>query len=235
MAAATGGVSQVQLDRERKWNERRTSWPAMHGFLTSAGFESTPPRDANEMVQSGDWVLVDLRPASRFDEAHPSGAVNVELYKETDLKNAGIKAWIRAVCFSSMGVKPVESNDAFLLDLRAAAGDRGVILMCDIGGTLIPNENFPHGKISRSLKAAYNLIADPNSGFSRNKVAHLKRGIYGWHLEGLPFDGAYDSAGIGRTPSVVEEEIFSYGRQTHIIEPSDMEDIQKPPPPAQAA
>ena len=37
-------------------------------------------------------------------------------------------------------------------------------------GTLIPNENFPHGKISRSLKAAYNLIADPASGFSREKV-----------------------------------------------------------------
>lgn len=37
------------------------------------------------MVQSGDWVLVDLRPASRFDEAHPSGAVSVELYKEVIL------------------------------------------------------------------------------------------------------------------------------------------------------
>jgi hypothetical protein len=34
-------------------------------------------------------------------------------------------------------------------------------------------------------------------------VAHLKRGIYGWHLAELPFDGQYDSAGIGRTPSVV--------------------------------
>lgn len=41
---------------------------------------------------------------------------------------------------------------------------------CLCAGTLIPNENFPHGKISRSLKAAYNLIADSNSGFSRDKV-----------------------------------------------------------------
>ena len=40
-------------------------------------------------------------------------------------------------------------------------------------GTLIPNENFPHGKISRSLKAAYNLIADPASGFPREKVRGL--------------------------------------------------------------
>lgn len=42
---------------------------------------------------------------------------------QTDLKNAGIKAWVRAVCFSSMGVKPVESNDAFLQELRTAAGE----------------------------------------------------------------------------------------------------------------
>ena len=33
-------------------------------------------------MQSGDWVLVDLRPASRHREAHPAGAVNVSLYKE---------------------------------------------------------------------------------------------------------------------------------------------------------
>jgi rhodanese-related sulfurtransferase len=34
------------------------------------------------MVQSGHWVLVDLRPASRHREAHPQGAANVPLYKE---------------------------------------------------------------------------------------------------------------------------------------------------------
>lgn len=26
---------QVQVDRERKWTERRTPWPDMQGFLTS--------------------------------------------------------------------------------------------------------------------------------------------------------------------------------------------------------
>lgn len=31
-------------------------------------------------------------------------------------------------------------------------------------------------------------------------------------MEGFPFVGTYDSAGAGRTSSVVEEEIFSYGR-----------------------
>ena len=46
-----------------------------------------------------------------------------------------------------------------------------------------------------------------------SQVAHLKRGVYGWNMEGLPFEGVYDSAGAGRTPSVVEEEIFAYGRK----------------------
>lgn len=45
-------------------------------------FDSMPPLEANAKVQSGDWVLVDLRPASRYREAHPQGAVNVPLYKE---------------------------------------------------------------------------------------------------------------------------------------------------------
>ena len=45
------------------------------------------------------------------------------------------------------------------------------------------------------------------------QVAHLKRGVYGWNMEGLPFEGEYDPAGAGRTPSVVEEEIFAYGRK----------------------
>ena len=49
-------------------------------------FESVPPKDASGMVQSGDWVLVDVRPASRYEEAHPAGAVNIQLYKEVRLR-----------------------------------------------------------------------------------------------------------------------------------------------------
>ncbi len=41
---------------------------------------------------------------------------------------------------------------------------------------------------------------------------HLKGGAYGWYNAGLPFRGEYDASNVGRTPSVVEEETFSYGR-----------------------
>ena len=50
------------------------------------------------------------------------------------------------------------------------------------------------------------------------QVGHLKRGIYGWDMEKLPFVGTYDAVGAGRTPSVVEEEIFSYGREVTCAE-----------------
>ena len=30
------------------------------------------------MAESGDWVLVDVRPANKFEAAHPEGAVNVQ-------------------------------------------------------------------------------------------------------------------------------------------------------------
>lgn len=48
------------------------------------------------------------------------------------------------------------------------ADGRGVILMCEIGGTMIPSENFPSGKLSRSLKGAYMLLEE--GGMTRSKV-----------------------------------------------------------------
>lgn len=44
------------------------------------------------------------------------------------------------------------------------------------------------------------------------QVYHLKGGAYGWYNAGFPFRGDYDASNVGRTPSVVEEETFSYGR-----------------------
>lgn len=43
--------------------------------------ESISPKDAKVMAESNDWVLVDVRPANKFEAAHPEGAVNVQLYK----------------------------------------------------------------------------------------------------------------------------------------------------------
>lgn len=47
---------------------------------------------------------------------------------------------------------PVEENTEFLDDIRKASNGKGVILMCEAGGTTKPSPNFAAGKASRSLK-----------------------------------------------------------------------------------
>lgn len=43
--------------------------------------ESISPKDAKVMAENSEWVLVDVRPANKYEAAHPEGAVNVQLYK----------------------------------------------------------------------------------------------------------------------------------------------------------
>ena len=52
--------------------------------------ESISPKDAKVMAESGDWVLVDVRPANKFEAAHPEGAVNVQLFKKVPLHTCAV-------------------------------------------------------------------------------------------------------------------------------------------------
>jgi hypothetical protein len=48
---------------------------------------------------------------------------------------------------------------ALLLPFQATAGGtKGVITLCEAGGTLKPTTNFPFGKASRSLQAAFRWV-----------------------------------------------------------------------------
>ena len=53
------------------------------------------------------------------------------------------------------------------------------------------------------------------------EVEHLRGGIYSWFRQGLPLEGNYDGSYAGRTPSVVEEKEFSYGRAPTLLETED--------------
>ena len=48
-----------------------------------------------------------------------------------------------------------------------------------------------------------------------------------WAEQGAGLQGEYDTRDIGRTPSVVEEEIFSYGRPTESLEDIKSENESK--------
>ena len=52
-------------------------------------------------------------------------------------------------------------------------------------------------------------------------VQHLRGGLYSWYNQKLPIDGEYDGSYAGRTPSVVEEKEFSYGRPPTLLETED--------------
>ena len=54
--------------------------------------------------------------------------------------------------------RPVEENVDFLTDLEKAAEGKGVIVMCEAGGTMKPSPNFASGKASRSLKVRHRFL-----------------------------------------------------------------------------
>lgn len=63
-----------------------------------------------------------------------------------------VYAWL---CRSN-GVNPVDPNPKFNEQIKAAvakAGAKGVITMCEAGGTLKPSTNFPEGGLDTALRA----------------------------------------------------------------------------------
>lgn len=49
----------------------------------------------------------------------------------------------------------------------------------------------------------------------------MRGGMYSWFRQDLPVEGQYDGSYAGRTPSVVEEKEFAYGRPPTLLEPEE--------------
>ncbi|KAK9835199.1 hypothetical protein WJX81_005156 [Elliptochloris bilobata] len=168
------GLADVRLPR----------WEDIHRVLTvDENLQSVSPEQAAELVESGDFVLIDVRPQADYDKAHPAGAVNVPLFQRVNFRKPSFAGYLRAAALMANGVTPVEQNPDFVAQL-AGAGPR-VILACEAGGVLDPSSSFPFGKESRSLKAAFKAIR----GGVVEEVLHLQGGVYGWFKADLPFVG----------------------------------------------
>lgn len=183
-------------------------------LVVEKGFESTPVEETKKKVDSGEHVFIDVRPRGRHEDGTIPGAVSVPLYQKVDFKTFGFTKYLRAVALLVNGVEPVELNPNFMEELISAAGGKGIVIYDEIGGQLEPTSTFGSGKTSRSLLAVYEAV---QSGKFKD-VAHMRGGIYSWFRKGLPIDGNYDGAFAGRTPSVVEEKEFSYGRPPTLLE-----------------
>ena len=65
---------------------RTPTWCAQcFDYLRSKGLKTVSPEEASKLVESGEWVLVDVRKSDQHAAAAPKGAVSVPMYKQLSL------------------------------------------------------------------------------------------------------------------------------------------------------
>eukprot|EP00252_Welwitschia_mirabilis_P015741 TRINITY_DN3489_c0_g1_i2.p1 TRINITY_DN3489_c0_g1~~TRINITY_DN3489_c0_g1_i2.p1 ORF type:complete len:181 (-),score=37.67 TRINITY_DN3489_c0_g1_i2:170-712(-) len=158
-------------------------WKIKRELLLQTKVRPVEAEEAFRLQRENGYVLLDVRREAEFKKCHPAGAINVEIYRL-------IKEWrawdiARRAAFAFFGIfAGTEENPLFLEEVRSRLNkDSKIIVVCSTGGSVRPSANFPEGKQSRSLIAAYLLSLD---GYS--KILYLEGGIYSWSKAGLPVE-----------------------------------------------
>ncbi|PKI76410.1 rhodanese-like domain-containing protein 14, chloroplastic [Punica granatum] len=156
-------------------------WKVKRELLLQKKVRSVDVKEALRLQQENNFVILDVRPEAEFKEAHPPGAINVQIYRL-------IKEWTawdiaRRAAFAFFGIfSGTEENPEFLQSVESKISkDAKIIVACSAGGTMKPSQNLPEGQQSRSLIAAYFLVLN---GYTN--VFHLEGGLNTWFKEGLP-------------------------------------------------
>ncbi|KAF8073226.1 Cers5 [Scenedesmus sp. PABB004] len=134
---------------------------------------------------------------------------------------------MKVIAYSFNGVQAIESNSEFVAEALAAAPGKKFICLCEAGGTMRQTVNFPQGKPSRSLQAAYKLLAE--GGAAPGDVVHLERGLYGWYQADLPIVGDY-TPDLGRTPMAAADPTLQNVSQTVGYEAKEGDKAAAPAP-----
>lgn len=193
-------------------------WRDCFSLLQQKGLRTVAPEEAQEMLATGNWVLIDVRRPDQHEESHPDGAVSVPMYRLINMGQADFAKLMKVVAYSFNGVQPIDSNTAFTSEVLAAAPGKKYILMCEAGGTMRQSVNFPMGKPSRSLQAAFKLMDE--AGLGSSDVAHLERGVYGWYQAQLPMTGEY-TPDLGRTPMAAQDPTLQLAVESAAYETKD--------------
>ena len=86
-------------------NVKMPSWEQMQRQLVQTHkLESISPTNASQLVKSGKYVLVDVRPPNIFFKAHPEGALSAPLFQGVTWSKPNFKKYLRAVAFLANGV-----------------------------------------------------------------------------------------------------------------------------------
>ncbi|KAI3818043.1 hypothetical protein L1987_11845 [Smallanthus sonchifolius] len=158
-------------------------WKVKRELLLEKKVRSVDVKEALRLQQENNFVILDVRPEAEFKEAHPPGAINVQIYRL-------IKEWTawdiaRRAAFAFFGIfAGTEENPEFLQSVESKLDKNSkIIVACSSGGTMKPTLNLPEGQQSRSFIAAYLLVLN---GYQN--VFHLEGGLYQWFKEDLPIE-----------------------------------------------
>lgn len=156
-------------------------WKIKRQVLLEKKVRSVDAKEAFRLTKENNFVILDVRPEAEFKEAHPEGAINVQIYRL-------IKEWTawdiaRRAAFAFFGIfAGTEENPEFISSVESKLPkDAKIIVACSTGGTTKPTQNLPEGQQSRSFIAAYLLVLN---GYTN--VYHLEGGLYNWFKEDLP-------------------------------------------------
>ncbi|VAI20112.1 unnamed protein product [Triticum turgidum subsp. durum] len=162
-------------------------WKIKRQLLVEKRVRSVDVKEALRLQNENNFVILDVRPEAEFKQAHPPGAVNVQIYRL-------IKEWTawdiaRRAAFAFFGIfAGTEENPEFIKSSSPA--------LCY--GLRLPWETVAQDTFNRlgwrsndrlcvSLIAAYLLVLN---GYKN--VFHLDGGLYTWFKEDLPSEGEED-------------------------------------------
>ncbi|KAM7273338.1 hypothetical protein ACFE04_028002 [Oxalis oulophora] len=158
-------------------------WKVKRQLLVEKKVRGVDANEALRLQKENNFVILDVRPIAEFKQAHPEGAINVQVYRL-------IKEWTawditRRIAFAFFGIfEGTEENPEFMQSVESQLNkDAKIIVACASGGRIKPTQNFPEGQQSRSLIAAYLLVLN---GYEN--VYHLEGGLYSWFKQELPID-----------------------------------------------
>ncbi|GAB4815869.1 hypothetical protein N2152v2_002915 [Parachlorella kessleri] len=177
IAQTDRGKSGLDIEGNRPTSPK--AWEAMSTTLKSKGLKFVAPQEVANAQQRG-IPVIDVRPKEDFAKGRVPDAANVQFYQLISGWSAR-QIWRRAG-FAFFGVfNGTEANPDFLEQVEQAAPDKsaGVILVCNVGGTLDPTGPSKFGRQTRSLMAAFELI---QAGWSNVQV--LKGGFNEWAKSG---------------------------------------------------
>lgn len=181
-----GGRKERRKEAVAKAAKLGVRWPDAYQYLVDEGrIRGVDVQQAQERIQQG-WIMVDVRPKEDFDVYHALESINVPLYRMIEGNSPA--QLLKKLLLLSQGVTPLEPNPEFVQQtLPAVEKATGVILADAEGGSLQSSNGFPYGKQSRSLSAAYLLLA--KGGTKQGSVEFLAPGLNGWFKQGMDGTG----------------------------------------------